>query len=73
MSANKFVKICSLIFSIILFIIFMVSIFVWNHIVITGFIGVAFGMFIGFATKDLAVDLIESQYKQKSSEEDKGE
>ena len=73
MSANKFVKICSLIFSIILFVIFMVSIFVWRHIVITGFIGVAFGMFVGFATKDIAVDLVESQYKQKSSDEDKGE
>lgn len=73
MSANKLVKICSLIFSIILFVLFMVSIFVWSHIVITGFIGVVFGMFVGFATKDLTVDLIESQYKQKSSVEDKGE
>lgn len=73
MSANKFIKICSLIFSIILFVLFIVSIFVWRHIVITGFIGVALGMFVGFATKDIAVDLMESQYKQKSSEEGKGE
>lgn len=73
MSANKFIKICSLIFSIILFVLFMVSIFVWSHIVITGFIGVELGMFVGFATKDIAVDLVESQYKQKSSDEDKGE
>lgn len=73
MSANKFVKIFSLIFSVILFVLFMVSIFVWSHILITGFMGFAFGMFVGFATKDLTVDLMESQYKQKSSEEDKGE
>ena len=72
MSANKFVKICSLIFSIILFVLFMISFFVWNHLVITGMIGFAFGMFVGFATKDLMVDLMESQYKQRNSEEDKG-
>lgn len=65
MSANKFVKIYGLIFSIIFFVLFMVSIFVWGHILITGFIGFAFGMSVGFATKDLTVDLMESQYKQK--------
>ena len=73
MSINKFVKIFSLIMAVILLVIFIVSIFVWRQLIITGFIGYCLGIFVGWATKDITVDLVESQYKQKSSEEDKGE